>query len=328
MAVCGRTMEVAVSFAASLDIECSYVGLSEMIQGSRFEVLHVCTPNNLHLVQTLTGLDAGLHVVCEKPLATSIEDSARAVEAARKHARIGVTAHHSRGYPMVRHMREIVREGLIGAPTYIHGWYSADIAFSAPTNWRRVARSSGPSYVTADLGTHWFDLVEHVTGSRIVEVCADFGQFGSTRRDAGEDYAGVLCRLDSGAAAVGHFSAISAGSKSDCVFACEGKEGGVTWSGNSPNELILRSKLGPNRLVTKDDLPDGSLAVGLARLPAGLVEGYLDAVENIFRSAYRAMAGEDGEEYPSFVDGQRSLVVVDAVIRSAHGKEWVSVPST
>jgi predicted dehydrogenase len=226
---------------------------------------------------------------------------------------------------MVEHARGLVHDGRIGALYVVHGRYAADIAFSAAKNWRRFADAAGPSYATADLGTHWTDLVEHVTRLRIEDVFAEFRSFADSRPDAGEDYAALLCRLETGAAATAHFSTVSAGRKSDCVLECEGSAGGLTWSANAPNELLLRPRTGPSTIVTKDDLSPAGAAAAFAQLPAGLVEGYRGAFENVFRNAYRAMAGDRGREYPSFADGYRGLRVLDAVIRSARGGEWVSI---
>jgi predicted dehydrogenase len=263
--------------------------------------------------QTLLALDQGAHVICEKPLATSANESAAMIAALEASGRVGAVAFHVRGYPLVEHMRRSVGE--LGGLRVVHGRYICDDALLSEGGWRVRPESSGPTYVTADLGAHWFDLVEHVTGARVTEVCADFRTFMPGR--ALEDHATVLLRFDNGATGTAEFSALGAGRKNQLLLELEGSEGGFTWDQESPNELLHRHAAAPTEIVVKDPARNGG------RWPAGHAEGYEDAFRVILGNAYAAMAGEPHDPYPTFADGHRGMQILDATLRSAREGGWV-----
>ncbi|MGH2824322.1 MAG: Gfo/Idh/MocA family oxidoreductase [Thermoleophilaceae bacterium] len=160
----------------------SYDNLKAMPGEERLEVLHVCTPNDLHAEQPLLAIEHGAHVVCEKPLAIDVDESARMVDRLQSRGLVGAVAYHVRGYPLVQHMRAQIAAGDIGDVRVVHGRLFCDDALADAYNWRLAPEKSGPSYVTSDLGTHWLDLAEHVTGLRITEVLGEFRTFVDGKR--------------------------------------------------------------------------------------------------------------------------------------------------
>jgi predicted dehydrogenase len=308
-AVCGRstTRELADELGAA-----PYDDLAKLLAAERPDVLHVCTPNAAHAGQALLALEQGVHVVCEKPLAVSSTEAAELVEAASIAGLVAACCYHCRGYPLVRRMRDDVAAGEIGEVRAMHGRYACDDVFLMPTGWRYEPDAAGPSYVVGDLGTHWLDLAEHVSGLRVAEVFAEF--VGEPL----EHYAALLLRFQGGAAGSVVLSAGAAGRKNQLLFELEGSTGGLTWDQEEPNTLLARDATGPTRIVPKSGGP-------LARYPAGHAEGYGDAFQNVFAEVYKAVRGEPHEAFPTFADGLRGVATVEAAVRSARSGAWISV---
>lgn len=308
-AVCGRSTveELAAELGAT-----PYGDLARLLDDEQVDVLHVCTPNAVHAEQALTALGRGLHVVCEKPLAVSLAEATALVDAAARAGRVAATCYHVRGYPLVQRMRAEVEAGAIGAVQAVHGRYACDDLLVAPDGWRLDPVASGRSYVVGDLGTHWLDLAEYVTGLRVVEVLAEF--VGEPL----EHSAVLLLRLEGGAVGSLVLSAGFAGRKNQLLFECEGDAGGLTWDQEEPNTLLERVAGEPSRVVLKEGGP-------LARYPAGHAEGYGDAFRNVFANVYRAIAGEPHDPYPTFEDGRRGVALVEAAVDSAQAGGWVEV---
>jgi predicted dehydrogenase len=307
-AVCGRSTTRA--FADEVGAA-PYDDLARLLDAEDVDVLHVCTPNAVHAEQALAALERGLHVVCEKPLTITSAEASELVDAVARAGRVGATCYHVRGYPLVRRMRDEVAAGAIGAIRAVHGRYACDDMIVAPGGWRLEPAASGPSYVVGDLGTHWLDLAEHVTGQRVTDVIA---QFVGERL---ENYASLLLRFDGGAVGSVVLSAGFAGRKNQLLFECEGDAGGLTWDQEAPNTLLARGR-DETRVVVKEAGP-------LARYPAGHAEGYGGAFRNLFGDIYRAIAGEPHEPFPTFADGLRGVKTMEAAVRSAREGRWVAV---
>jgi predicted dehydrogenase len=321
VAVSSRTRAGAEQLAT--EIGAAAFGSLEDALTSGVDVVHVCTPNALHVEQTLLALEHGAHVVCEKPLATSTDESRRMLDALESSGRVGAVAYHVRGYPLVEHMRATVADGGLGELRVVHGRYVCDDALLISDGWRLLPESSGPTYVTADLGAHWFDLAEHVTGAHISEVLADFRTFVPGRPL--EDHASLLLRFDNGATGSAEFSALGPGRKNQLLFELEGSSGGFTWDQESPNALLHRHAEQPTQIVVKDHAANAGRAAEFARYPAGHAEGYGDAFRTILRDAYLAMDGEPHGRFPTFADGHRGMQVLEACLISAGEGGWVSV---
>jgi predicted dehydrogenase len=317
-AVAGRTRERATEFGTGAP----YSELGELLEREHVDVLHVCTPNDLHAAQALTAIDRGIHVVCEKPLAVSSAESGAMVEAAEERGLVNATCYHVRGYPLVEQMRVDVARGTIGEVSFVHGRYLCDDVLFPVSGWRGDPARSGPSYAVGDLGTHWLDLAEHVTGRHVSEVLAEFRSFAGGPL---EDYAAVLLRLGGGVAGALVLSAAAGGRKNQLLFECEGTEGGFSWDQEIPTEMLLRPAKGPRQIVVKDPVTNVEEARRLSRYPAGHGEGYGQAFRNVFADVYAAIEGRPHAPFPSFRDGHRGVATVEAAVRSARDGGWARV---
>jgi len=319
VAVCGRTLAGAETFGEGR----AYGHLAELLDAEQVDVLHVCTPNADHAGQALAALERGIHVVCEKPLTVTTAESAALVAATAARGLVGATCYHVRGYPLVEQMRAETAAGVVGKVTFVHGRYVCDDALFPASGWRVDPERSGPSYVVGDLGTHWLDLAEHVTGLHVREVAADFRSFSGGPL---EDYATLLLRFAEGVSGSLVLSAGVAGRKNQLLFECEGTAGGWTWDQEAPTTLLARGVGEAPRLVVKDPATNVPSARGLSRYPAGHGEGYGGAFQNLFRNVYAAIAGEQHDAFPTFADGRRGVALVEAAVASSlAGGTWIAV---
>jgi predicted dehydrogenase len=312
VAVAGTTREKAEAFGAGTP----YADVGELLEHERIDALHVCTPNDVHAEQALAALERGVHVVCEKPLAVSTAQAQQMLEAAE--GLVHATCYHVRGYPLVEQMRAEIAGGTLGKIAFVHGRYLCDDLLLPASGWRVDPARSGPSYVVGDLGTHWLDLAEHVTGQRLVELLADFRSLAT---EPLEDYAALLLRYSGGAAGSLVLSAGAAGRKNQLLFECEGTAGGFTWDQETPTELRHRLADGPTQIVVKDPLTNVESARELSRYPAGHGEGYGGAFRNLFTNVYAAIEGRAHAPFPTFADGLRGVAAVEAAVQSGGG--WV-----
>jgi predicted dehydrogenase len=317
-AVCGRTREGAVAFATGV----AYEDLGELLEREHVDALHVCTPNDAHAAQTLAAIEQGIHVVCEKPLAVSTSESSAMITAAEERGLVHATCYHVRGYPLVEQMRVDVARGTIGDVSFVHGRYLCDDVLFPASGWRIDPVRSGPSYVVGDLGTHWLDLAEHVSGRHVSELQAEFRSFSGGPL---EDYAALLLRFDDGLAGSLVLSAGAGGRKNQLLFECEGTKGGLTWDQELPTEMQLRPADAPRQIVVKDPATNAEEARRLSRYPAGHGEGYGQAFRNLFADVYSSIAGQPHAPFPTFHDGHRGVATVEAAVRSARDGGWAAV---
>ena len=346
VAVCGRTLASAQAFG---DAE-PYGDPARMLRERAPEIVHVCSPHHLHAEHSIAALGAGAHVLCEKPLATCVTDGLRMAEAADRAGRIGATAYTYRGYPLVEVLRNRIADGALGAVRRVGGCYlSQDVLAANKYVWMFSPGTSGRSYAMLDLGIHWLDLVEFVTGERIVEITAQFsthqaertwrGAAGEGVEPAGirttdggvlvrhglEEQADLLIRLSNGAAGSVTVSGVSPGHPNTIVLSIDGAEHGVDWHQQDPNVWVERSAGGNTiRQRSRDDLPPD--LAWMSTLPPGHAEGYIDAFRNVVLQCWSAMQGVS-RSYPSFADGLHGLRLVEAAVRSAEDRRGVEVPS-
>jgi predicted dehydrogenase len=308
--------------AEELGVGAPYSDLGELLDRESIDVLHVCTPNDVHAAQALAAIERGVHVVCEKPLAVSTAESGAMVEAAEAEGIVNATCYHTRGYPLVEQMRANVAGGVVGEVAFVHGRYLCDDVLLPASGWRIDPARSGPSYVVGDLGTHWLDLAEWVTGLHVTEVLADFRRFAGGPL---EDYAALLLRLGDEVAGSLVLSAGAGARKNQLLFECEGTAAGITWDQEQPTEMLRRPATGPKQIVVKDPAANAGPARRLARYPAGHGEGYGQAFRNLFADVYAAIEGKPHGPFPTFRDGHRGVATVEAAVASAGAGGWASV---
>lgn len=322
----------------------------DAIRDSAIEVVHICTPNFLHFPIAKAALEAGKHVVCEKPLATSAEQGTELVTLAAKNGLRNCTNYNLRYYPMVQHMRRMREDGELGEILVAQGTYSQDwLLYDTDWNWRIESKVNGPSRVMADIGSHWCDMVEHVTGCRFTALCADLQTFHSARKRpkvavetfAGksltpedydfvpidtEDFGAVVFRL--GARGRGAFTAsqISAGRKNRLSIEIYGSKASVCWDQERPDELWIGNRNTNNQTILKDPSLLKPAAQAYADYPGGHSEGYDDTFKQVFRRFYKSI-DEPGStpEYPEFADGLRQLQILEAELDSNRQHVWIEV---
>ncbi len=316
------------------------------------DAVHICTPNVHHAAMVKDALKAGKHVLCEKPLATSSTAARELAALARETGLRNSTCHNLRFYPLVQQMRRMREDGDLGDVMVVQGAYSQDwLLYNTDWNWRLESKENGPSRAMADIGSHWCDMAEHVTGLRITSLCADLQTFHPTRKQpkgpietfAGkllkpedyheipidtEDFGAVVFRM--GSRVRGSFTAsqVSAGRKNRLNLEVYGSKVGLSWDGERPDELWTGSRDTANPVFVKDPSLMKPAARSYASLPGGHGEGYDDTFKQLFRRFYQSI--EDpalAADYPQFVDGLRQLTIVETELESNQKHGWVDVPA-
>jgi predicted dehydrogenase len=325
-------------------------GLRIALSDLSIKAVHICTPNSVHFEMARAALEAGKHVLCEKPLAVSSEEGAELAELAREKRLRNCTCHNLRYYPMVQQMRRMREAGDLGEILVAQGTYSQDwLLYDTDWNWRIEAEAGGPSRVMADIGSHWCDMAEHITGLRITRLCSDLQTFHKTRKRpkgsvetfAGkwsapseydevpiftEDFGAVVFRMGDRTRGAFTASQVSAGRKNRLSIEIFGSESSVAWDQERPDELWIGNRNTNNQVIIKDPslLKEG--ARSYADLPGGHSEGYDDTFKQVFRRFYQSIEDPSLEpEYPQFADGLRQLQILETELNSNRLHAWVEV---
>jgi predicted dehydrogenase len=326
-----------------------YGSLGELLEDDRIDVVHLTTPNHLHHPQVKQALAAGKHVVCEKPLALTAAESRELVELADAAGVVHCTNFMARFYPLVQQARSLLHEGSLGEIWNVHGSYLQDWLLR-PTdwNWRLEPERGGELRAIGDIGSHWLDLVQFVTGSRILEVFADlqtvipirrrpvapvqtFAQTEAEGEDvaiATEDLAHVLLRFEGGARGAVVISQVSAGRKNILSFELDGADAALAWNSERAEELWLGRRDRPNELLLRDPSLMKPAARETTTLPGGHAEGFAETFRELYRRVYRAVesGGPPPEpDYPTFADGHWENVLGEAIALSSRERRWIEV---
>lgn len=346
-------LELAQAKAAALSIPKAYGSYQELLADPEIKVVHNCTPNHLHFAVNRDILAAGKHVISEKPLAMNSNESSELVRLAKESGLIHAVAFNYRYYPLMQHARQLVKNGDVGDIFAIHGSYLQDWLFLATDwNWRLIPEFSGESRAIADIGSHWCDLLQFITGQSITRVCADLHTVHKTRMKPKkevetysgkeltpadyepqpintEDYASVLFELSGGAHGVFTVSQVSAGRKNRVHFEIDGSKRALAWDQERPNELWIGYREKPNEVLIKDPSLLHPAAKEYAHYPGGHPEGYPDGPKNLCRNVYRAVANHGAmpadPDWSTFVDGHKEVAICDAILASNNARTWVEV---
>jgi predicted dehydrogenase len=343
----GKGAQIAEEFGAE-KVEADY---HRILADPEVDAVHICTPNALHFPIAKEALLAGKHVVCEKPLATSVAQAQELVSLASAKGLRNCTSHNLRYYPQVQQMRRMREDGDLGEILVAQGTYSQDwLLYDTDWNWRLDSKLNGPSRCLADIGSHWCDMLEHITGQRISSVCADLATFHKTRKQpkgpvetfAGktlkpedtvetpidtEDMGAVVFRMNGGARGAYTVSQVNAGCKNRLQMEIYGTKGSVSWNQERPDELWIGNRNTPNQIIIKDPSLLKPAARSFADLPGGHSEGYDDTFKQVFRRFYQSIADPNAvPEYPQFADGLRQLTILDAELESNAKRGWIDVP--
>lgn len=345
-------VEKAKKLAEEFQAEKTEADYHKILDDPAVDAVHICTPNALHFPIAQDALKAGKHVICEKPLATSVEEARKLVELAAQAKRRNCTFHNLRYYAMVQQMRRMREDGDLGEILVVQGTYSQDwLLYDTDWNWRIDSKANGPSRCMADIGSHWCDMAEHVTGQRITSLCADLQTFHKTRKRpkgpietfAGktltpddymevpidtEDFGGVIFRMGDRTRGTFTASQVSAGRKNRLSIEIYGTKCSVAWDQERPDELWIGNRNTNNQIIIKDPSLLKPAARGYADLPGGHSEGYDDTFKQVFRRFYKSIE-EPGSpaEYPQFADGLRQLTILESELKSSQSRAWVDVPS-
>ncbi|MGO9412757.1 MAG: Gfo/Idh/MocA family protein [Spirochaetia bacterium] len=341
----------AKSKAEALGVPSAYGDYRKLLARDDVRVVHICTPNHLHFEMAKQALNAGKHVVCEKPLATEAREASELVELAAKKSLVNAVHFNVRYYPLMRQVRLMAQKGEVGDIFSVHGSYLQDwLYYATDYNWRLEPRLSGRSRAVADIGSHWMDLIEYISGLRIAEVFADFATFHKTRKKplkpvetyAGkilkpedysdvpidtEDYATVLFHFANGAHGALTVSQVSAGRKNRISFEIDGSRRAIAWESENPNSMWIGRRDGNNEMMMKDPSLVYPEVRSLIGFPGGHNEAFPDTSKQMFRELYDYIAagGKGDPSFPTFKDGLRELVLCEKILQSRDAGAWVRV---
>ena len=349
-AIAGRNVEAARQLGAGFSISAIATDYREILRDPEIDAVHICTPNAQHFPMAKEAIEAGKHVLCEKPLATSVEEGEELVSLAAKKGVRNCVCHNLRYYPMVQQMRRMREAGDLGEILVVQGTYSQDwLLYDTDWNWRVETKAGGPSRCMADIGSHWFDMAEHVTGLRVTNLCADLQTFHATRKQPKhsgetfatkllgpedyietavdtEDFGAVIFRMGTRPRGSVTASQVSAGRKNRLSIEIYGTKSSVAWDQERPDELWSGHRDDGNQIFIKDPSLLKPAARTYADLPGGHSEGYDDTFKQVFRRFYTSIrTSTSAPEYPQFVDGLRQLRILDAVLESHRALRWTDV---
>jgi predicted dehydrogenase len=329
--------------ALGLDPKRTYADFKEMaVREARLpegiEAVAIVTPNHMHYPVAREFLKRGIHVICDKPVTSTLADAKELAKLVAKSDALFVLTHNYTGYPMVRHARELVRSGKLGDVRLVHVEYAQDW-LAEPVEqtgqkqaaWRTDPKRSGAGGATGDIGTHAYNLAEFVTGLKLEALAADVHTFVKGRKL--DDNAHVLLRYKGGAKGMLWCSQVAVGQENGLRLRVYGAKGGLEWAQEDPNYLYWSNLGEPRRRITRSGAGAGAEAARLTRIPSGHPEGYLEGFANIYSEAAAAInakkAGKPVDArvvYPSVHDGVKGVAFVEACIASSRGNgAWVKV---
>jgi predicted dehydrogenase len=350
-AVAERGDDLAKAKAEQMSIPKAYGDYRKMLADPEIQVVHNCTPNHLHFAINKEILAAKKHIISEKPLAMTSAESRELVRLAKDAQVVNAINFNYRYMPLVQHARQMCQAaGDVGRIYAVHGSYLQDwLLLANDWNWRLVPELSGESRAVADVGSHWCDLVQFITGMKIVRVMADLVTIHPVRKRpkvevetyAGkvlrpedledvkintEDYGSILLEFDSGAHGSLTVNQCAAGRKNRLYVEIDGEKCAIAWNQEQPNELWVGRRNGPNQTVLKDPSLLYPTAREYAHYPGGHNEGYPDGPKNLFRNVYGFIVGaRPGGDFSTFVDGHNEIAICEAALKSSRERRWVDV---
>jgi predicted dehydrogenase len=338
--IVGSSVERAADKARAAGLPAPYPSFEAMLADPAVDVVHLTTPNHLHHEQVRAVLAAGKHVVCEKPLAMSSDETAELLRLAEESGLVHAVNFNIRFYAQNQAARARVQAGELGDVRLISGGYLQDwLLLDTDWNWRLDPAAGGSLRAVGDIGSHWLDLITFISGRHVEAVMADLTTFIPVRKQPTgpvetfsgtsdgdtvdtpmetEDAAGILLRLSGGARAVVTVSQVSAGRKNRLSWEIDGSVSALAWHSEAPEELWIGHRERPNELLLRE----------AGDYPPGHAEGFPDTFKQLYRAVYAAVAagGPPPEpDYPTFADGHEEALIADAIARSHAEQRWVTV---
>ena len=349
-AVVGSRPETAQKFAEAMSVPRATSNLKEVLDDNEIAAVHICTPNVDHYPMSLAAIQAGKAVLCEKPMTMNVEEARKLNDAARAKNAVNCVQHNLRYYPVVQQIRQMVAHGDLGDILVVQGTYSQDwLLYDTDWNWRLDSKSNGKLRVMGDIGSHWMDMIQHLTALNITSLCADLATFHKTRkRPKGsvetftgkkgisgeydvfpidtEDFGMVLLHLGERARGAFTVSQVAAGRKNRFAFEIFGTKAGVAWDQEQPDTLWIGHRNDPNQIIIKDASLFYPEAATFADLPGGHSEGYDDSHKQVFKRFYAKIADTSAPvDYPTFEDGLHGMILLEKVAESAEKRAWVDI---
>jgi len=350
VAISETSDELAKSKAEQLGIP-KYFGSFAELLNENIDCVHICTPNFLHFEMAKAALLAGKHVVCEKPLATTIAEGEELLALANEKGLIHAVHFNIRYYPLVRQMKVMREKGELGEIYSIIGSYLQDwLFYSTDYNWRLEPDLSGKSKAVADIGSHLMDLLEYISGLKITEVMADFKTIHPVRQKplkpvetftgkmlqsgdyedvpiSTEDYATVMLRFNNGNKGVITVSQVSAGRKNRLSLEISGSKQTFAWNSESPDEMWIGRRDAANQVLMRDPSLFDKESAALISFPGGHNEGFPDTSKQMFKEVYENIrkGTVEGAKFPTFADGLRELILCESILESNEKQCWVKV---
>jgi predicted dehydrogenase len=337
--------ERAIASALSLGIarERAFASWEALIENEarrddRAEAIAIVTPNHVHFAPAKAALEAGFHVICDKPLTTTLADAKALAETVERTGRVFVVTHNYTGYPMIRHARAMIAAGELGRirvvqVEYPQGWLTTKLEDSGHKQaaWRTDPKRSGAGGCVGDIGTHAYNLACFATGLELESLCADLTTFVEGR--ALDDNVSILMRFKGGARGMLWASQVAPGNENSLRLRLYGEKGGIAWEQEQPNDLWVTPHGQPTVKLTRGGAGVGEAAQRVTRTPSGHPEGYLEGFATIYAEAARAIraartGGKPGPEvtFPTVADGVAGVAFIEAAVKSsADGGVWVAV---
>jgi predicted dehydrogenase len=340
--VAGSSFEKAKETTEKYGIPKPFLNADELINDSEIEVVHNCTPNHIHFSINKMVLLKSKHLLSEKPLGMNSEESRELSELAKSVNVISGVCFNYRHYPLVIQMKEMIERNELGNIHLVYGGYLQDwLLYNTDYNWRLNPEQNGKSRAIADIGSHWCDTVQFVTGKKIVEVFADLKTVHPIRKKSlsstdveeqvevqTEDYGSVLVHFEGGTTGVFTVSQVSSGRKNKMFFEIASEKGSVSWDQEQANKLWIGNRDKPNQELLKDPALLYPTASEYAHYPGGHNEGWPDGLKNLFLDFYSSIQSESKRKQSNFAsleDGHRIMKIVDAILESHEKKCWVSI---
>jgi predicted dehydrogenase len=344
--------ELARQKAALLGVPRCYGSLDEMLADPDIDIVHLATPNHLHHPHAKAVLLAGRHVVCEKPLSMTSEQSADLVKLAAEKKLVNAINFNIRMYPLAQQARSMVQSGELGDLFILQGSYLQDwLLLPTDWNWRLEPEFGGTLRAVGDIGSHWLDLLTFITGLHVEEVYADFKTFHPVRKKPAkpvetytgklltpedyidqpihtEDYATIILHYENGVRGVLTVSQVSSGRKNRLFYEINGSKSSLGWDSERPNELWIGHRSGPNQVLLKDPSLLSAEARAVASYPGGHNEGFPDTFKQLYGKVYEYIFAGDlskTPDFPTFADGHYEMVLCEAIEKSAREKTWIKV---
>lgn len=306
-------------------------------ENERMDFVSIVTPNHMHYPVAMAALDAGFHVVCDKPMTISIQEAKSLADKVESTGLLFCLTHNYTGYPMVKHAKEMIANGEIGkirrvVVEYPQGWMASLLEESGnkQATWRTDPAKAGASFTMGDIGSHCANLAEYVTGLKIDKVCADLTAFVPGR--ALDDDGSVLLRFNEGAKGVLWASGIAVGEENGLNIRVYGEKGSVEWHQEEPNSLRVHWLDKPIQILRTSTEFVGAAAAANSRIPAGHPEGFIEAFANIYmnftKTLWKKLDGDNQAtgDFPNVCSGVRGIAFIEAVVESSkQDSKWIEI---